>query len=104
MKLYYKPAIVSAYFQEMGLPTPVFEYAHIPGRRFRLDMAWPSLRIGIEVQGGLHMKSGHTTASGLRKDMEKRNLGIMEGWRVLECEPANLCMKEMVDMVRRVME
>jgi len=102
-KLYYKEVIVSAYFKEMGLPPCVYEYRHIPNRKFRLDIAWPELRIGIEVQGGLHMKSGHSTASGLRKDMEKRNLGLIEGWRVLECEPANLCMKETVDMVKAIL-
>lgn len=99
---YYSEQIVAAWFQECGLPAPIFEHVHVPGRRFRLDLAWPQYRVGIEVQGGIWLKAAHSTGTGIKRDMEKRNLGIVNGWRVLECEPKDLCTVELADMVRKV--
>ena len=64
---------------EAGLPEPVREYFHIPGRDFRLDFAWPALKIGVEVQGGAHRVKGRFKA-----DIEKRALSLLAGWRALE--------------------
>jgi len=98
----YRPSIVAAYYRECGLPTPEFEVLYIPGRWFRLDIAWTWYRVGIEVQGGIWTKGAHSTGTGIRRDMEKRNLGILAGWRVLECEPRDLCTAEMVESVRNL--
>ncbi len=95
----YKPEIVSAYFAECGLPKPQFEIRHIPDRRFRLDIGWPEKRIGIEVQGGIWIRGKHGRGSGVKKDMEKRNLQILNGWRVLEVEPKDLCTVDTIEMV-----
>jgi hypothetical protein len=66
-----------------GLPAPKREYFHIPGRDFRLDFAWPALRIGVEVQGGAHRVKARAAA-----DIEKRALGLLAGWRILEVNGA----------------
>jgi hypothetical protein len=101
--LIYKPAIVTAYFVECGLPAPVFELEHyLPGRKFRLDIGWPDHMVGIEVQGAIWVKGAHSTGSGIRRDMEKRNLQLLHGWRVLEVEPKDLCTLETVEMVKRL--
>ena len=113
----YNPAVVSVFFESYGLPAPTFEHQNIPGRRFRLDIAWPDHRVGIEVQGGIHpfprkMKDGrtilmpgaHGTAIGIKRDMEKNNLNLLHGWRVLEVEPKNLCLSETADMARALLD
>jgi hypothetical protein len=100
----YAPNIVVAWFRECGIPEPVFEYAHIPGRRFRLDIAWPAHRVGLEIQGGLWIKAAHSTATGIKRDMEKRNLGIVAGWKVLECEPRELCTAAMAELIKTVLK
>lgn len=100
----YKPEIVSAYYVEMGLPKPVFEHDYIPGRKFRLDIAWPDYKVGVEVQGGLWLKAAHSTGTGIKRDMEKRNLGILNGWRVLECEPKDVCTLEMAKALKRLLK
>lgn len=69
--------------EDAGLPVPRREYFHIPGRDFRLDFAWPALRIGVEVQGGAHRVKGRFAA-----DIEKRALALLAGWRVLEVNGA----------------
>ena len=112
----YKPEIVTAWLRSCGFPAPVYEYQHIPGRRFRLDIAWPAVRVGIEVQGGIHpfprkrkdgttvlMPGAHGTTAGIRRDNEKSNLSLIEGWAVLKVEPRDLCTGETADMLRRVM-
>jgi len=96
----YSEAVVSAWFAECGLPLPVYEYPHIPGRKFRLDVAWPDHKVGVEVQGGIWTKAAHSTGAGIKRDMEKRNLGLCAGWRVLECEPSELCTQAVAGMVR----
>jgi hypothetical protein len=99
----YQPAVVSAWFRECGLPEPTYEHAHIPGRRFRLDIAWPGVRVGIEVQGGIWLRAAHSTGAGIKRDMEKRNLGTAAGWRVIEVEPKDLCTTETATLVRAAM-
>jgi hypothetical protein len=95
----YNKIIVAAYFKECGLPKPGFEIKYIPGRKFSLDVGWPEYKVGIEVQGSIWMKSGHSSAAGIRRDMEKNKLGLLNGWRVIAVEPANLCMQETVDTI-----
>lgn len=99
----YSPALVAAWCASQGLPEPRFEVPHIPGRRFRLDIAWPEARVGIEVQGGIWTRAAHSTGTGIRRDIEKRNLGLCLGWRVLECEPRDLLTPGMASMVRSAM-
>lgn len=100
----YNPAIVAAFCRECGLPAPVFEYAHIPGRRFRLDLAWPEHKVGIEVQGGVWIRGAHSGGKGQLRDMEKRNLSTLAGWRVLEVVPKKLCLTETMEMVRELID
>ena len=58
------------------------EYKAIPDRRFRYDF-----RIGnllIEVQGGVYQyKPSHTSAAGIRRDCEKVDLAVANGYKIL---------------------
>ena len=67
----------------VGLPLPVVQYRAIPGRRWRWDFAWPERKLLVEVQGGIWIKSGHTTGTGISRDIEKNNAAVLAGWRVL---------------------
>ena len=68
-----------------GLPVPVREFKHIPGRRYRLDFAWPDRMIGVEVQGMVHRIKKRFEA-----DIEKRALGMLAGWRIMEVSGASI--------------
>lgn len=99
----YKPEIVSAYYVSEGLPKPVFEYQHIPERRFRLDIAFPQHKVGVEVQGGIWMPvSGHKSGVHLKRDYTKNNLGLLNGWRVLQIEPKDVTMLSTVEMIKKL--
>lgn len=67
-----------------GLPEPVREYAFLPGRKFRADLAYVKDKLLIEVQGGIFAKSAHNTGQGLERDYTKYNLANLSGWRVLQ--------------------
>lgn len=60
-------------------PVPEFTDS-VPGRRFRLDIAFPEQMLAIEVDG--HKSHGKHRA-GFEKDREKQNLLTLNGWRVL---------------------
>jgi hypothetical protein len=59
-----------------------------PQRKWRWDFVlFPDLaggsRIAVEIQGQIWHKGGHTSGKGMQRDMDKRNAGVMLGWRVL---------------------
>ena len=69
------------------------EYKAIPGRKFKWDfcfpsdcwmMGLPSSSILLEVQGGIWVQGGHSTGTGIERDMEKLNLATVNGFRVLQ--------------------
>ena len=68
-----------------GLKQPVREFYFLDGRDFRLDFAYPDLKIGVEVQGMAHRIKGRFQA-----DIEKRALALLAGWRVLEVSGATI--------------
>ena len=52
-------------------------------RQYRLVYAFPDIKVGIEVDGGIHVRGmGHSTGAGIKRDMEKNNLAIINGWVV----------------------
>jgi very-short-patch-repair endonuclease len=66
-----------------GLPEPVRELRFHPPRMFRLDFAWPDVKLAVEIEGGIYRGGGHTSVKGLMRDIEKSNLLTMDGWRLL---------------------
>ena len=58
------------------------EYRFDKMRKYRLDFAHPSTRIGIEINGGIWKKGGHSSGSGLTRDYKKINLLSSLNWRV----------------------
>lgn len=55
-----------------------------PARRWRLDFAWPDVRVGVEIQGGTWKGGRHTRGKGFESDTEKRNWAKFSDWTVLE--------------------
>jgi len=55
-------------------------------------LAFPDLKIGVEIQGGIW--NGATGAHGsplkILRDMEKGNLLVLSGWRVLRYTPSEV--------------
>lgn len=63
------------------LPTPKREYRFDKKRRFRIDFAWPSLKIAVEVDGGTWTNGCHVRGAGFHNNAVKRNMLAVRGWR-----------------------
>lgn len=56
-----------------------------PTRKWRFDFSCESMRIAVELQGGVFgKKSGHNSGVGIRSGMEKLNEAQRLGWRVYQ--------------------
>lgn len=67
----------------LDAPEPVREFKFHPVRRWRVDFAWPSLKVAVELEGGIWTGGRHTRGSGFVADMEKYNALALMGWRLL---------------------
>lgn len=71
-------------FKRNGLITDyVTEHQFHHERKFRFDWAIVDRMIAIEYEGVMSKKSRHTTIKGYSTDIEKYNLALTNGWRVL---------------------
>ncbi|MDM8174792.1 hypothetical protein QT327_10555 [Olivibacter sp. 47] len=87
----YADPFVQLVKQELGLDVwPEFYFA--VERQYRIDYAIPTHKIAIEVDGGIWMKgnSGHSSGTGIKRDMEKGNLLQSMGWRLIRVQPNEL--------------
>jgi len=67
-----------------GIAVPATEYRFHPQRKWRFDIAWPSLRLAVEIEGGIHGGRGrHIRPVGFKLDAEKYNEAAIMGWRVI---------------------
>lgn len=98
----YNLSVVLAYFASFGLPTPVTEHHFHPDRKWRFDFAWLDQKVALEVEGGIWIGGGHNRGKGFAKDIEKYNEAVRLGWRVLRCQPKEICMHETATLLRDV--
>lgn len=72
--------LVLAALAEHGLPTPVLHHRVVDGGRFvaELDLAYPELRIAIELDGSVHLE-----ADVRERDLPRQNDLMLLGWTVL---------------------
>lgn len=98
----YSLPVVMAWFAEVGLPAPIPEFRFHKERLFRLDFAWQTQMVGLEVQGGIfaRLPGGHNRGAAIRKEHEKRNLLACMGWRILYCETETLCTTDVAETIR----
>lgn len=59
------------------------EYRFNEARRWRFDVAWPTHRVAVELEGGTWRNGRHTRPSGFQGDCEKYNRAVESGWHVL---------------------
>lgn len=86
------------------IPWPEAEYRFHPVRLWRWDYAWPDQMVAVEVQGGVWTKGRHGRGSGIVKDMEKFSHGAALGWRLLLCQPRDLCDDAFLALLRQALD
>lgn len=75
------------------------DYQFDASRRWSLDFAFPSQRLGIEVNG-----RRHRTMRGQRTDSEKLNEALRQGWRILHTPSSGMSGVKARELVRLVWE
>jgi hypothetical protein len=65
----------------------VAEYRFHDTRKWRFDMACPTRKLAIEIDGGVWSGGRHSGGAGQIGDMEKLNTAAILGWRVLRFTP-----------------
>ena len=69
---------------DLQLKPPVAEYQFYSERLWRMDYAWPQVKVAIEIEGGIYQGGDHTTSmQGVLGDVEKYNTAASLGWLVL---------------------
>lgn len=93
-----------AYFGAYGLPAPELEHQFaLPERGWRLDLAWPDWKIGVEINGGIWAGLPSHTGRGHVRDMEKINAAQARGWVIVQVLPSQVKSAELVLLVRQVL-
>lgn len=96
----YKDPFIRFVKQELGIELwPEFYFC--TERQFRIDYAIPDLKIAIEQEGGIWMKgnSGHSSGTGIARDMEKNNLLVSKGWRLIRRQPNEMLTLETLELI-----
>ena len=103
--------IFCKYLYDQGIKYPKPEYIFHPTRQWRFDMAWPEIKLAIEIEGGIYgrgkpcptckqrRKGAHGSVTGLLRDIEKYNQATYHGWKILRCTPDQLNSLEFINLV-----
>ncbi|MDR0658840.1 MAG: endonuclease domain-containing protein [Mediterranea sp.] len=82
----------------------VKEYKFHPVRKWRFDYCIKSLKIAIEVDGGVWINGRHNRASGYLKDLEKFNAAASMGWVVLKFTPDDMYKTKTLNVIRETVK
>lgn len=86
-----------------GIDGFVREYRFHDVRRWRFDFAWPSRKVAVEVEGGTFTGGRHTRGLGFRKDCEKYNTALLDGWKVLRFPAEQISSGEPLEMIEALL-
>lgn len=76
-----------ALLTERGLPEPVLHHpVRLAERLIKLDLAYPDLRIAIELDGLVHTEPGV-----FRSDRRRQNAVVLDGWLILRFTWDDFC-------------
>lgn len=95
--------IFLALLAEEGIPIPVSEYKFHPVRKWRMDFCWVDYGVFLEVQGGLFVQGRHSRGAAMLKEFEKTNAASEMGYRMLLCQPKDLCSTTTIETIRKTL-
>lgn len=87
---------------DKSLPVPEREYRFYPKRRWRMDLAWPALKVGCEFHGGNWVQGGHARGKQQNSDYEKLNVAQSLGWVILQFSTDHVTAKRITETINTV--
>lgn len=91
--------VIAAACRERNLEAPFAEYKFHPSRMWRFDLAWPNIKLAVEIEGGAFIAGRHTRGAGFEKDIEKYNAATLRGWRLLRFTHKMVNKSETLDLI-----
>jgi very-short-patch-repair endonuclease len=98
----YLKAIKSILQAETGVEVEL-EHKFNPQRKWAFDMAIPSIKLAIEIEGAVWTNGRHTRGKGFLNDIEKYNNAAINGWTVLRFTHSNHSNREIIDTVMKLL-
>jgi very-short-patch-repair endonuclease len=69
------------------------------GRKWRLDFAFPALKLAVEVDGGVHR-----LADRFAGDIDKSNALALAGWTLLRFDPERITSGDAISTIRAALD
>lgn len=95
--------LFAMHVRALRLPEPMREYRFHSKRRWRLDFAWPTQMLGVEIEGGVWSGGRHTTGVGFTLDCEKYAEAMCAGWRILRVTGSQVENGQAIDWVTKLL-
>ncbi len=92
------PLVLRDQIAAAGLPVPFREHLFHESRNFRIDLAYPDLKLGIEIDGAVHRIKGRFLS-----DLQKHNELTLAGWRWIRVTPPQVQSGEALELVRELL-
>ena len=73
-------------------------------RKFEFDFAFPTIKLAIEVQGGIWIVGGHTKGVGIKQDHDKNQNACALGWQMLYCCPDDIKKGIAISFIEKTIE
>lgn len=89
-----------------GFPEYEREYIFNEKRNWRFDYFFHDERVAVEYEGGIFDKGkgGHTSISGIMRDVEKYNEASLQGILVIRTHAQTVANREAVRLIYRALE
>lgn len=91
--------------QADGIPRPKLDHLVHHVKQWRIDLAWPTLRVGVDIDGGIWLNgTPHPEASGFIDDMERHNALQLLDWCMVRVTPSQIETGAAMEVIRRAHE
>lgn len=93
--------------QQLGMDIwPEFHFLLSPHPDYRFDYAIPDFKIAIEQEGGVWAKgnSGHSSGTGIMRDMDKSSLAAVHGWTLIRRTPKQLLSMTTISLTEKAIQ
>lgn len=81
----------------------ILEHKFHPSRKWRFDLAIPSVKLAVEIEGAVYTNGRHTRGTGFLNDIEKYNEAAMLGWTLLRFTHVKHSNQEVIETLRKLL-